>query len=295
MKIKDIDINTFDYNEEKDIYYRKENNILRKYIKGICIRCGDEFLKRSDSKSQYCSSSCAQKDIPKTKTIGETHWNWKGGISKIKCIDCGKEIKRNKTGRCRKCSDKYLVNELATNWKGGISKAICVDCGKTIKGNTKRCKTCFDKFNRGKNNAMFNRRGLLTNRWKAGIKDNFCEVCGKKLSRYSNSIVCIRCYNGKYTPGYIDGRSYNTCGLYKYGKEFRGKLKNSIKERDGYECQYPECNNKDLKKVLCIHHIDYNKKNNDPSNLISLCRNCHSQTNFKRSDWIKYFQTKLYV
>lgn len=29
------------------------------------------------------------------------------------------------------------------------------------------------------------------------------------------------------------------------------------------------------KRVLLIHHIDYNRKNNDISNLMWLCRNCH--------------------
>ena len=34
--------------------------------------------------------------------------------------------------------------------------------------------------------------------------------------------------------------------------------------------------------------IDYNKKNLDPKNLISLCKNCHSKTNTDREYWSRY-------
>uniref|UniRef100_A0A6H1ZX55 Putative homing endonuclease n=2 Tax=viral metagenome TaxID=1070528 RepID=A0A6H1ZX55_9ZZZZ len=44
---------------------------------------------------------------------------------------------------------------------------------------------------------------------------------------------------------------------------------------------------------LTIHHIDYNKKNNDELNLISLCRKCHSKTGGKRKYWQNYFKEKV--
>lgn len=44
---------------------------------------------------------------------------------------------------------------------------------------------------------------------------------------------------------------------------------------------------------MIVHHINYNKRNNNPSNLISLCRRCHSKTNFNREYWLNYFK-KLY-
>ena len=48
-----------------------------------------------------------------------------------------------------------------------------------------------------------------------------------------------------------------------------------------------------IKRKLDVHHIDYDKKNNDPKNLISLCRKCHMKTNKNRKYWTKYFQNKL--
>jgi len=81
-----------------------------------------------------------------------------------------------------------------------------------------------------------------------------------------------------------------------YGIEFNKELKERIRKRDSYRCQ--ECfrhenelfTKKGKKKKLFIHHIDYDKKNNNPSNLISLCPVCHLQTNYSRSDWTEYYQ-----
>lgn len=38
------------------------------------------------------------------------------------------------------------------------------------------------------------------------------------------------------------------------------------------------------------NHIDYDKKNCNSDNLITLCRVCHIKTNFNRSYWINYFK-----
>ena len=44
-----------------------------------------------------------------------------------------------------------------------------------------------------------------------------------------------------------------------------------------------------IPKFMPFH--DYDKNNNKPENLISLCCSCHSKTNVKREYWIKYFQS----
>ena len=47
------------------------------------------------------------------------------------------------------------------------------------------------------------------------------------------------------------------------------------------------------KKEYHVHHIDYNKNNCDPKNLITLCNNCHSKTNTNRKYWVGYFKDLL--
>ena len=75
-----------------------------------------------------------------------------------------------------------------------------------------------------------------------------------------------------------------------YGKKFSPKLKEKIRIRDNHFCQ--ECWKKEeqVKTKLGIHHIDYNKQNNNPLNLISLCKKCHAKTNFDRKHWKRHFK-----
>lgn len=78
-----------------------------------------------------------------------------------------------------------------------------------------------------------------------------------------------------------------------YPITFNRELKELIRCRDEYKCQLcgmPECEN--IKK-LYVHHIDYIKDNCLPSNLISLCKNCHTKTNHNREYWIEYFRNKM--
>lgn len=79
--------------------------------------------------------------------------------------------------------------------------------------------------------------------------------------------------------------------LEPYAPNFDDVLKKKIRERDNYTC------NRCHKWGKMVHHIDYNKKNSDPSNLITLCVSCHMKTNYNRDYWIKYFNStslKLY-
>lgn len=85
-------------------------------------------------------------------------------------------------------------------------------------------------------------------------------------------------------------RSGEKCNFWKggisflpYSVDWTETLKRSIRQRDNYICQ------------LCsqygneVHHINYNKKNCDTNNLITLCHSCHSKTNNNRNYWIRYF------
>ncbi|KKL54795.1 hypothetical protein LCGC14_2261820, partial [marine sediment metagenome] len=77
-----------------------------------------------------------------------------------------------------------------------------------------------------------------------------------------------------------------------YCVEWTNDLKEYIKERDNYECQNPDCTDKSNHLPLYVHHIDYDKKNCSPNNLITLCNSCHSQSNGNRDQWQKLY-TKI--
>lgn len=62
------------------------------------------------------------------------------------------------------------------------------------------------------------------------------------------------------------------------------EYKQDILKRDNYQCQNPNCN-KLYKEKIAIHHINYDKKNCQPNNLITLCNSCNSRANFHRKYW----------
>jgi hypothetical protein len=74
-----------------------------------------------------------------------------------------------------------------------------------------------------------------------------------------------------------------------YAFDFTKELKELIRYRDGFKCQLCGAPQEEFDKRLPIHHIDYDKENTDPKNLITLCGRCNSKVNFKRVNWTKYF------
>jgi len=93
-------------------------------------------------------------------------------------------------------------------------------------------------------------------------------------------------YIGENNPNWSGETSFE-----EYPQEFNKQLKQSVLERDNYTCQNPNC--KKLHNKLHVHHIDFNKKNNNPENLITLCSSCHTQINGRnhRDYWIECYQT----
>ena len=73
-----------------------------------------------------------------------------------------------------------------------------------------------------------------------------------------------------------------------YSIDWTRTLRISIRERDNYTCQL--CHKKQGDRAFSVHHIDYNKQNSNPENLITLCIACHNKTNHKREKWLNYFK-----
>lgn len=81
-----------------------------------------------------------------------------------------------------------------------------------------------------------------------------------------------------------------------YSFDFNDELKASVRARDGCRCQLcgvPQSKASKDGRALAVHHIDYDKANASPDNLISLCVRCSSKVNFNRDHWTAYFQELL--
>ena len=98
-----------------------------------------------------------------------------------------------------------------------------------------------------------------------------------------------RNWKGEKNPHWNGGVSMEV-----YSLDWTEMLRISIRERDNHICQECGVHQDELdgwNKKLDVHHIDYDKKNCNPDNLIALCRNCHLKTNRNREYWIIYFKS----
>ena len=104
---------------------------------------------------------------------------------------------------------------------------------------------------------------------------------GKKLLEETKRKLS-EAHKGKKNPNWQGGKSFEP-----YTTDWTQTLKRSIRERDNYVCQL--CKKLQGDRAFCVHHRDYNKKNCDPNNLITLCVQCNSMVNYNRNYWIDYF------
>jgi len=210
----------------------------------------------------------------------------------FECLNCHKikEVKyKSKISKyCSKdCFYQGLKNRIIT-WGDKISKSLI---GQTW---DEKRKLNFS----GENNPMWGKRAWnssLNKDINSILKENGLKhskfMLGKKYAkgsvrtenmRYKYSEI-QKTKTGELSPNWNGGVSFEI-----YPQEFNDKIKNEIKDRDFHICQTPNCVNDEN---LCIHHIDYNKKNNNPENLITLCNSCHAKTIGKknRQYWINYY------
>lgn len=102
-----------------------------------------------------------------------------------------------------------------------------------------------------------------------------CDTCGKEIYRSisklarskSKKFFCCKTCQTKWRNQTFIGEKHAN---WKHGKNsYR-----SVLERHKVPKSCRLCGSKDV-RVLETHHIDKNRKNNNLSNLVWLCRNCH--------------------
>lgn len=136
-----------------------------------------------------------------------------------------------------------------------------------------KTKNIFFKDKHGINNPFYGKKH--TDKTKKIISLHHIDISGDKNPMYD-----IRQFGDK-NPNWKGGKSTS----FSYGIEFNNDLKKRIKERDLHRCFL--C---DTPYELCVHHIDYNKGNSSPTNLITLCRRDNNLVNIHRGLWEEYFK-----
>ncbi|MBT7188340.1 HNH endonuclease [Candidatus Bathyarchaeota archaeon] len=151
--------------------------------------------------------------------------------------------------------------ETCSNWKGGKQAVLCDACGKEL--------FKFPSLIKETNFCNIQCRS----RWRA---DNFK---GESNPNHGNSVL-----KGDNNPNWKGGIAHEPYAPIWIDKRFKA----GIRERDGHTCQNPDC--RGTCERLTIHHIDYDKKNCEPVNLITLCISCNARANFNRDFWQAGYQ-----
>ena len=175
-----------------------------------------------------------------------------------KCRECNRPISFCAT-HCSSCAKK---GSRSNRWNGGISlkKNVCVDCDKKIsKSKAKRCHPCNAKW-------LHKQDKIFTPEAKEKMREAKLGRGGKSANNWQGGLS-----NWKYPLGWN-----------KIHKEL-------IRNRDNYKCQICGCHEVENGRRLDVHHIDYDKNNIHPENLVSLCHHCHMKTNGNRRFWIEFF------
>jgi hypothetical protein len=206
------------------------------------------------------------------------------------CIQCNKLFKKkptdslktwnNRTKLCsRECRIKYTAKkQIGNKYTLGISP---VNKGKKLSGDERNLISI-------KTREAMKRPEIAVKLGKANL--------GKKYSEQRRLEISKRIkeeYKNGRTPTWL-GKKGEMSANWQGGKSFEPysvdwskTLKRSIRERDKYTCQI--CYKPQGDIALCVHHIDYDKKNCDPKNLVTLCISCHTKTNGNREFWKNFF------
>jgi len=120
-------------------------------------------------------------------------------------------------------------------------------------------------------------RGTSWNKGKTGV---YSEATKEQIRKSVTKVV----KRGEQCHFWRGGTWHNP-----YSTDWTRTLRRSIRERDHYTCQL--CGELQGDYAFDVHHVDYNKLNCNPENLITLCRTCHSKTNMKRGDWKKRWKS----
>lgn len=208
------------------------------------------------------------------------------------CANCTKQIDP-KAALCRECY--LLMRKKGASFSHSRAISVkCPDCGKIreYKPSHARklsgyCSSC-------------SRKGTRSGSYKGGSVDLHCASCGitrsvrpsavKHYTRANGDYYCSACGKqnkpeGPANHAWRGGKSFEP-----YPLNWTPKLRRAIRERDGHKCAI--CAKSETSRRMPVHHINYDKSDCSPKNLVTLCSKCHPKTNFRREHWQKFFESQ---
>lgn len=198
---------------------------------------------------------------------------------------------------------KFLIKEYIKNQKSTIQIAKEIGCNEvTVCNYLKLFKIKIRTYSessklinkKGKNspNYIDGRCSKIYHCKEEGCNNEICYDTWKNGQGRCRSCAHKQAYEiGKLNnKGNNNGNWQGGIGKEPYPFKFDKQLKEQIRQRDNHQCQICGKSTKKNGRKMTAHHIDYNKDNLNPNNLISLCQFCHGKTNYNREIYIEYFK-----
>jgi len=88
---------------------------------------------------------------------------------------------------------------------------------------------------------------------------------------------------GEQNPSWRGGISFEP-----YPTTWTAHFRKAIRKRDNHTCAL--CSKVQGEKRFAVHHINYDKEDLRPENLVTLCKSCHSKTGSDREYWTNLFE-----
>ncbi len=258
------------------------NKIMDELKDKFCNFCGKPAIHRfKTGKKSYCCETHFTKCPAMRKQMSLVRKNRKFSNEHIEKLS---EAKKNST--------------LSQEHKNNISKALIghkgwnKDIKQTEESNRKRSESM-----KGKNTWMKGRTQTPESNKKRSLKLKGRKGKSPNLETKNKiSIGLKEFYKDK------KGTMYGVCG--PDHPSWKGGIaaepycdiwidrdyKKDVKSRDNHSCQNPDCWHTTDHLSLCLHHIDYNKLNCHPWNLITVCFSCNARANKDRENWTKFYQ-----
>lgn len=287
--------------ENIKIKFRKVKVIDETIYPFYCEFCGKGFRsKKAIGKHLQVKNkitNCRQKYFEKYSSIENLPWN-----AKIKCkkIDCNNMVyPGGKTGFCHKCATKVVVKDRIRNAKLTTKKLDFINEDK-VNWECEFCSKSFDTKGELENHAkdkslkcskLFYQKYRIAKLfpWSNYEPIINCRSCGIIIHSATKSGLCKKCSNQlivkKYQLGNLSYQKILDVYNKFYTKKFHDPKFRLLIRNEQLICPLcgKELNKLNKIKKIHLHHIDFNKLNDDRQNLVFLCNSCHPKTNWNRT------------
>lgn len=227
-------------------------------MKRTCLTCGNPVRYKA-AKTKYCSPAC---------------WIASGYVTKT-CPVCGKQFTRARSRSGNTCSRECFYK-------------------RSRKRRVRECRMCKKQFERRIGDLSTFCSPICRNKARAKVKEITCHKCGKKFIARKRKFCSNACARGFFRTG--NHPNWRGGHRQRRGLDWDDKCL-AARERANFHCELCGKPEDKEEKLSTDHIIPYRLvKENDPINLICLCRapchvkKTHAERHLLRGDLLRFEQ-----